>query len=115
MNSKDYKSMLDELNELNKLNKDEKDILLSKLRNEIDSLDEDLAKLLSKRTYFSMMIGRVKRALNMPAYSPEREREISKRISQSAKEPLKASALQRIYERILDESRAIQKDDIEEN
>jgi len=112
MNDKDYKSLLDELKELNK---DEKKILLSKLRNEIDSLDENLAKLLSKRTYFSVMIGRVKRALKMPTYSPEREREISSRINKFAKKPLNTSALQRIYERILDESRAIQKDDIEGN
>lgn len=112
MNNKDYKSMLDELNELNK---DETEILLSKLRNEIDSLDEKLTKLLSKRTYFSVMIGRVKRTLKMPTYNPEREREISKRINKFAKKPLTTSALKRIYERILDESRAIQKDDIEEN
>ena len=71
MNDKDYKLLFDELNELNK---DEKEILLSKLRNKMDSLDEKLAKLLNKRTYFSVMIGRVKRALKMPTYSPERER-----------------------------------------
>lgn len=112
MNNKDYKSMLEDFNELNK---DEKEKLLTKLRNEIDSLDENLTKLLSKRTYFSVMIGRVKRALKMPTYNPEREREISKRINKFAKKPLNTSALNRIYERILDESRAIQKDDIEEN
>ena len=112
MNDKDYKLLFDELNELNK---DEKEILLSKLRNKMDSLDEKLAKLLNKRTYFSVMIGRVKRALKMPTYSPEREREICKKINKFAKIPLTTSALQRIYERILDESRAIQKNDIEEN
>ena len=112
MNHKEYKSLLAELNEFNK---DEKEILLAKLRNEMDSLDENLAKILNKRTYISVIIGRVKRALKMPTYSPEREREISKKINKFAKKPLTISALQRIYERILDESRAIQKNDIEEN
>ncbi len=108
----DYKSLLDELSELKK---EEKEMLLSKLRDEVDALDENLAKLLSKRTYFSVMIGRVKRALKMPTYSPEREREIGKRINKYAEKPLTSKALKRIYERILDESRAIQKNDFEEN
>ena len=111
MYDKDYKILL---KELESLNKDKKEIVLSKLRDEVDALDENLAKLLSKRTYFSVMIGRVKRALKMPTYSPEREREISKRINLFTEKPLTTRALQRIYERILDESRAIQKIDIEE-
>ncbi len=111
MYEKDYKILL---KDFESLNKKEKKILLSKLREEVDILDEDLARLLSKRTYFSVTIGRIKRALNMPTYSPKREREISKRINKFAEKPLTNSALQRIYERILDESRAIQKNDAEE-
>ena len=61
------------------------------------------------------MIGRVKRSLKMPTYSPKREREINKRINKFAEKPLTSKALQRIYERILDESRAVQKNDAEDN
>jgi len=111
MNDKDYKLLLKEFKDSTKK---EKEILLSKLREEVDVLDEDLAKLLNKRTFFSVMIGRVKRALGLPTYSPEREREINMRINKFAQKPLTTKALQRIYERILDESRAIQKSDFEE-
>lgn len=112
MNNKDFKTLL---NEFDDLSKEEKEILLYKLRVEVDALDKNLAKLLSKRTYFSVMIGRVKRSLKLPTYSPKREREINKRINKFAEKPLTSRALKRIYERILDESRAIQKNDAKDD
>ncbi|MFZ0455432.1 MAG: endolytic transglycosylase MltG [Ignavibacteriaceae bacterium] len=98
-------------NELNSLSKEEKEEILKKLRNEIDSIDNQIVPLLSKRTLMSVLIGRVKRSMNLPTYSPEREKEISKKISYHAEEPLRPESLLRIYERILDESRAIQREE----
>ena len=98
-------------NELNSLSKEEKEEILKKLRSEIDSIDKQIVPLLSKRTLMSVLIGRVKRSMNLPTYSPEREKEISKKISQFAEEPLRPGSLLRIYERILDESRAIQREE----
>ncbi|PJA99671.1 MAG: chorismate mutase [Ignavibacteriales bacterium CG_4_9_14_3_um_filter_30_11] len=111
MNDKEYKILL---KDLTLLNKDEKEELLFRLRKEMDILDEKLTKLLSERTGYSLMVGRVKRSLNLPTYSPEREREISKKINKFIEKPLNESALKRIYERILDESRAVQKNDTTE-
>lgn len=108
MNDKGYKSLLKDLAALSIKEKEE---LLERLRNDMDNIDEKIALLLSERTGYSIMVGRVKRSLNLPTYSPEREREISKRIKKFIHEPLKDSALIRIYERILDESRAVQKND----
>ncbi|MGB8318464.1 MAG: chorismate mutase, partial [Ignavibacteriaceae bacterium] len=76
-------------NELNSLSKEEKEEILKKLRNEIDSIDNQIVPLLSKRTLMSVLIGRVKRSMNLPTYSPEREKEISKKISYHAEEPLR--------------------------
>ena len=98
-------------NELNSLSKEEKEEILKKLRNEIDAVDKQIVPLLSKRTLMSVLIGRIKRSMNLPTYSPEREKEISKKISLYAEEPLRPESLLRIYERILDESRAIQREE----
>ena len=98
-------------NELNSLSAEEKEEILKKLRIEIDLIDKQIVPLLSRRTLMSVLIGRVKTSMNLPTYSPEREKEISKKISLFAEEPLRPEALLRIYERILDESRAIQREE----
>lgn len=97
--------------ELDTLSEKERKEILGKLREEIDVIDKEIAALLNKRTLHSVLIGRVKRSLGLPTYSPEREKQISKRISSFAEEPLRAESLLRIYERIIDESRAIQREE----
>lgn len=96
--------------ELQNLSENERLDLLKNLRDEIDSIDKELVRLLSKRTNNSVLIGRVKRSLGLPTYNPEREKEIAERISSFVEKPLGKEAVQRIFERIIDESRAIQKD-----
>ncbi len=100
-------------NELDSLTPEERKELLLKFRNGIDEIDQQLVKLLSKRTLHSVLIGRIKRTLNMSTYNPEREKEISKRIASYREDPLSEKAVIRIYERILDESRAIQREESE--
>lgn len=99
--------------DLNSLSKTEREELLVQLRSEIDILDKSIVKYLSKRTVFAILIGRVKRTLNIPTYSPEREKDIANKISSYVDEPLSKEALKRIYERIIDESRSLQKQEIE--
>jgi len=96
---------------LNSLNQSEAEKLLIELRDEIDKLDKSIVQLLNKRTLYAVYIGRVKGELGLPSYSPEREKEISEKINSYLEEPLTKQALQRIYERIIDESRAIQKEE----
>ena len=99
-------------NQLNSLSEEERKAILNKLREGIDQIDREVVRLLSERTLHSVLIGRVKRSLNLPTYNPEREKQISKRISGYVEEPLRPEALIRIYERILDESRAIQREEL---
>ena len=96
--------------DLDNLSEQERNELLKKLRDEIDLIDRELVRLLSKRTNNSVLIGRVKRSLGLPTYNPQREKEIAERISSFVEKPLGKEAVQRIFERIIDESRAIQKD-----
>ena len=98
-------------NELDTLPIAEKVEILKKLRGQVDEIDGRMVELLSERTLRSVMIGKIKKSLGLPTYNPEREKEISSRISKFANEPLTQAALIRIYERIIDESRAVQKFD----
>ncbi len=98
-------------NELNTLSIKEREELLKKLRDGIDEIDKQVVPLISKRTLHSVLIGRVKRSMNLPTYNPQREKEIADRIGSYVEEPLTKEALLRIYERILDESRAIQREE----
>jgi UPF0755 protein len=99
--------------DLDTLSPAEKEELLLKLREGIDTIDRQLVSLLSKRTLHSVLIGRVKRSMNLPTYNPKREKEIAQRISNYVEEPLRKDVLIRIYERILDESRAIQREELD--
>jgi chorismate mutase len=99
-------------NELDSLTLEEKESILDELREEIDEYDKAIVELLNKRTFSAVLIGRVKKALKLPTYSPEREKDISEKINSYLEEPLTKSALQRIYERIIDEARALQKEEL---
>ncbi len=100
-------------NELNNLSAEERLQIMEELRKEIDKIDEKLVKLLSRRSLHAILIGRVKRTLNLPTYNPEREKQIANRISKFLESPLSKEGLARIYERIIDEARVIQKDELE--
>jgi UPF0755 protein len=97
--------------DLDSLSKEEKEKILKKLREEMDAIDTQIISQLNKRTVLTVLIGRIKRALGLPTYSPEREKQIAERISKLAEEPLRPASLLRIYERILDESRATQREE----
>lgn len=96
---------------IDSLSDEQKKGLLSLLRTEVDNIDKDLVELIRRRTVRSILIGRIKRSMNQPTYSPEREKEINEKIKKYLKEPLRHEALWRIYERILDQSRAIQREE----
>jgi chorismate mutase len=99
--------------ELNSLSAEEKEKILIELRDGVDVIDKQIVDLLSKRTLHAVLIGRVKRSMNLPTYNPQREKDIAERISSYVEEPLSKEALIRIYERIIDESRAIQREELE--
>jgi len=78
-------------------------------RNKIDDIDSHLVRLFSERSQCAIEIGKIKRSLNLPVYDPSREEEIIARIVASNPGPLDADALKRLFERILDESRRIER------
>jgi chorismate mutase len=110
-------NVLDSLTELNieSLSKEEKRELLKQIRDEIDSIDDSLAELLNYRAAKYEILSTLKQQLVLNNYSPQREKEIIKRIANNNKSNLSSKDLIQIFERIIDVSRAIQKKDRNKN
>lgn len=79
------------------------------LRRRIDVIDDQLMKLLNSRSACAVEIGRVKRSLGMAVYQPEREVWILDRVAGNNPGPLDSGAVQRVFERIIDESRRLER------
>jgi len=83
---------------------------LAECRQQIDAVDLKLLALLNERTRIVEEIGRIKQDLSLPIYEPKREDQVFHNVTSNNKGPLSAEALKRIFERIIDEMRNIQRD-----
>jgi chorismate mutase len=83
--------------------------LLDGCRRRIDDLDLRILKLLNERTTVVEDIGRAKGVLKMPIYEPRREDEVYENITRHNGGPLPSDAVKRVFERIIDEMRNVQK------
>jgi chorismate mutase len=81
-------------------------------RKKIDDLDRQLVSLLSERARAAVEIGKLKRNTSMPIYEPDRERIVFSNVQEMNPGPLHGRDLVRIYERIIDVMRNIQKEEI---
>jgi chorismate mutase-like protein len=81
-------------------------------RKKIDELDRKLVALLSERARAAVEIGKLKRDTSLPIYEPDRERIVFANVQESNPGPLPGRDLVRIYERIIDVMRNIQKEEI---
>jgi len=79
-------------------------------RKRIDELDAELVELLNERSRCVAEIGQLKRKTGQSIYQPEREREILERLQALNRGPLRNEALKRLFERILDEARAMEQE-----
>jgi chorismate mutase len=83
--------------------------LIEEWRRRIDAIDDQLMRLLNSRSACVVEIGRIKRALGLPLYSPEREGALLERVLRQNPGPLDSAAVQRLFERIIDESRRLER------
>ncbi len=86
---------------------------INQLRQQIDQYDKQIVALLNKRAQCADGIGKVKRRLNMPVYVPSREEEVIMQVTKSNPGPLSEAAIARLYERIIDESRRLERENFE--
>lgn len=82
---------------------------LEEFRVQIDEVDRRIVALLNERTLVVEDIGRVKRQAQLPIYEPKREDQVFANITQCNHGPISQEAVRRIFERIIDEMRTIQK------
>ena len=78
-------------------------------RRRIDEIDRKLLELLNERSRCAIEIGKTKRAQNVAVYDPEREGEILRRMKAENTGPLDEEGLQRLFERVIDECRRIER------
>jgi chorismate mutase len=81
-------------------------------REKIDELDRKLVELLSERARAAVEIGRLKRDTSLPIYEPDRERIVFANVQEANRGPLAGRDLVRIYERIIDVMRNVQKEEL---
>ena len=82
---------------------------LARCRERIDAVDLQLLELLNRRTAIVEEIGRIKQALTLPIYEPRREDQVFANVLSGNKGPLPGEAVKRLFERIIDEMRNVQK------
>ncbi len=79
-------------------------------RIKIDDVDKKLVDLLNERARYADEIGKIKEQLGLDAYTPQREHEVLENVLRSNKGPLSDAALRRLFERIIDESRKLERE-----
>ncbi len=91
------------------MTQDEARAKLEEYRVLIDDVDRRIVALLNERTQVVEEIGRVKRSSDLPIYEPRREDQVFANVTGSNHGPMSPDALRRIFERIIDEMRGIQR------
>lgn len=82
-------------------------------RAKIDIIDQKLTELVNERAKAAQEIGRLKRNSSLPIYEPGREALVFENVSRSNRGPLPTSELLRIFERIIDVMRSLQRVEME--
>ena len=83
--------------------------ILRECRDRIDALDRRILDLINERTRVVEQIGQVKQDLKMPIYEPKREDEVFRNVTENNHGPMPSEAMRRVFERIIDEMRTVQK------
>ncbi len=79
------------------------------LRVQIDATDKQLLDALGQRAQYVLEIGRIKSREGWAVYDPSREGRILEKIRSMNPGPLSNEAVARLFERIIDESRALER------
>jgi chorismate mutase len=83
---------------------------LTVCRERIDDVDRRILALLNERAGIVENIGLIKASADLPIYEPRREDEVFRNVAEHNKGPLPPDGAKRVFERIIDEMRRIQKD-----
>jgi chorismate mutase len=84
-------------------------------RRRIDEIDLQLVELFNERTKCAIEIGHIKKRLGLEIYSPKREAQVIANVTEANAGPLDAEAIRRLFERVIDEARRIERIEAEKS
>jgi chorismate mutase len=82
---------------------------INEVRKRIDLLDDVLLRIFNERARLALEIGHLKKGLGLPVYDPSREKRIFVRMKEDNPGPLDDGAIVRLFERVVDESRRLER------
>ena len=82
---------------------------IDELRKRIDLMDDVLLRVFNERARIALEIGREKKKLGLPVFDPGREKRIFARMKGENPGPLDDGAVVRLFERVVDESRRLER------
>lgn len=82
---------------------------INEIRKRIDLLDDVLLRIFNERARLALEIGHLKKGLNLPVFDPAREKRIFARMNADNPGPLDDGAIVRLFERVVDESRRLER------
>jgi len=83
---------------------------LTEFRDEIDRLDEQIVRLVNERATCALQLGALKGVAGMETYQPEREIAVLQHARDTNVGPLGADAITRLFERVIDENRRLERE-----
>ena len=79
------------------------------IRKRIDLLDDVLLRIFNERARLALEIGNIKKEFGLPVFDPAREKRIFARMKGENPGPLDDGAIVRLFERVVDESRSLER------
>lgn len=83
---------------------------LDRLRAQIDEVDLRLLAMFNERARIVEEIGAIKKEMAIPIYEPKREEMVFQNVLGHNGGPLSPAAIRRLFERIIDEMRTLQRE-----
>jgi chorismate mutase len=84
-------------------------VTIDDYRQEIDRIDRELLRIFNERAALALHIGEIKKERGLPVYDPEREKRIFEAMTVANPGPLESDAIIRLFERVIDESRRLER------
>jgi chorismate mutase len=84
-------------------------LTIDEIRVRIDELDRLLLKIFNERADLALQIGEIKKELGLAVYDPAREKRIFEAMQAANPGPLDNGAIVRMFERVIDESRRLER------
>ncbi len=82
---------------------------IGEVRKRIDLLDDVLLRIFNERARLALEIGHLKKGAGLPVFDPAREKRIFARMKDENPGPLDDGAIVRLFERVVDESRRLER------